>query len=704
MSTLLSGPLLRLKVSLGAALALSILAWLSWDAYFSYRDAESKLPMISRMQMARSEIVHFDEVLTMSAWMAAASGNLDWETRYRIFEPQLDRSVKDAMLLDPSASQGTGASATDAANLALVEMERRAFELVRKGRNIEAQRLLSSLEYETQKKVYAAGMTEFSLHLLQASETLLMQLQADNRRSAIATIASAFVLILGGGFLFRAAHRWQAIVAKSNEQLNQRTTELAVLNRRLQESVQQHQLAAERSEYLAYNDSLTGLPNRSMFSRLLHQAISVSQRHGTQLAVLFVDLDRFKNVNDTLGHGAGDALLQEMAARFKSCLRASDSVARLGGDEFVLVTPDLNGLEQVLALAQKVLATVARPFALRGHEFHVTASIGIAVYPNDGEDERVLMKNADIAMYQAKEDGKNTFAFYSAALNKHSVERLAFESSLRRALEERQLEVHYQPKVDCSTGYLTGVEALLRWNHPDLGPVPPSKFIPVAEENGLIVSIGRWVLTTACQQHMAWRALGYPPLRVAVNLSARQFYDGSLLSDVRSTLAATGMDAEFLELEITESMLMHDIEKASEVLMAFKNLGIRLSLDDFGTGYSSLSNLKRFPIDTIKVDRSFVRDLPANDEDKAIMDAVIAMGKTLHMTVVAEGVETQGQIDFLRGLDCDECQGFYFSKAVQAEAIAELLDAKPWANAGSETAVWGVGHERTESSFMVMSQ
>jgi EAL domain-containing protein (putative c-di-GMP-specific phosphodiesterase class I) len=310
------------------------------------------------------------------------------------------------------------------------------------------------------------------------------------------------------------------------------------------------------------------------------------------------------------------------------------------------------------------------------------------------------MKNADIAMYQSKEDGKNTFTFYSAELNSHSVERLAFESSLRRALDARQFQVHYQPKVDCRTSQMNGVEALLRWNHPDLGPVSPAKFIPVAEENGLIVAIGRWVLTTACEQHVAWIRLGYPPLRMSVNLSARQFFDDRLLPDVRAILIQTGMDAVFLEFEITESMLMHDVEKAGKVLAAFKQMGIRLSLDDFGTGYSSLSNLKRFPIDTIKIDRSFVRDLPANAQDKAITEAIIAMGKSLKMTVVAEGVETRGQIEFLRSHECDEFQGFYYSKAIPAEAIADLLSVQPWADPDHKAMPWGVDREFPDSRRM----
>ena len=458
----------------------------------------------------------------------------------------------------------------------------------------------------------------------------------------------------------------------------------------LSKRLREEKAAAEQIEYLAFHDKLTGLCNRGMFSIMLARGLQEAKRYERQLAVLFLDLDRFKNINDTLGHQAGDLLLQEMATRLKAVLRESDCIARLGGDEFVIMVPSFAGVDQLAAVTQKVLAAVSRTFKLGNHEFHVTASIGISVYPGDGDDERALMKNADIAMYRSKEDGKNTFTFYSADLNTHSIERLAFESSLRRALDAGQFEVHYQPKVDCHTSQMNGVEALLRWKHPDLGTVPPTKFIPVAEENGLIVPIGRWVLLTACQQQVVWRDLGLSPLRMSVNISPRQFYDDHLLSDVRAIVLRTGIAPSFLELEITESLLMRDVEKASKVLMEFRSLGIRLSLDDFGTGYSSLSNLKRFPIDTIKVDRSFVRELSSNAEDRAITEAIIAMGKSLKMDIVAEGVETQGQIEFLRNHGCDEFQGFYFSKAVPPAAITDLLRAQPWINPGDSAATWGI--------------
>ena len=454
----------------------------------------------------------------------------------------------------------------------------------------------------------------------------------------------------------------------------ERTQELDESNTLLQQEVRQHQLAAERAEYLAFYDSLTTLPNRSMFSKLLKQAISLARRDGKQLAVLFVDLDRFKNINDTLGHEAGDLLLQEVAKRLQSCLRESDTVARLGGDEFVILLPALRDAADVEVVAHKILAATSKSFVALGQEFRVTASVGVSTYPKDGEDEQSLMKNADIAMYQAKEDGKNHFQFYSVQMNTNSFERLALESSLRRALDHGEFQLHYQPKIDARTGGIVGIEALLRWQHPELGMVAPAKFIPIAEETGLIVSIGKWVLKTACAQNVAWQQAGLPHLNMAVNLSRRQFSDEGLLRDITSILEETGMSPDLLELEITESTLMHDVDKAMRTLKAFRDMGVRLAIDNFGTGYSSLSNLRQFPVDTIKIDGSFIRDLSDHAENRGIAEAIIAMGRTLSLTVIAEGVETKAQVDFLRERACDEFQGFYFSKAVTAEKFAELLE------------------------------
>lgn len=433
------------------------------------------------------------------------------------------------------------------------------------------------------------------------------------------------------------------------------------------------QKAEERINYLATHDSLTDLPNRVMFNQLLNLSIKTAQRHQQQCAILFVDLDRFKIINDSLGHPAGDTLLVEMANRLRSSLRARDVVARLGGDEFMIVLNEITNNKQVAAVAGNLLSILSKPLELSGQECRVTASIGIALYPQDGADEQTLMKNADIAMYLAKQEGKNDVRFFSNEIKTQSLDRLTMETSLRYALERDELCLHYQPKQNVATGQMAGVEALLRWVHPDLGMLPPVRFIPLAEETGLIVPIGRWVIKAACAQNVAWQREGLPPLSVAVNVSPRQFSDENLLRDIDEALAASGMDPGLLQIEITESMVMLNVEKAVRLLDAIQSRGVRLAIDDFGTGYSSMSVMKRFPIDTIKIDRSFIRDLPQNTEDKAIAQAIIHMGKALGLTIVAEGVETSEQQEFLREHACDEIQGFLFSKPVPANEIAELL-------------------------------
>jgi diguanylate cyclase (GGDEF)-like protein len=434
--------------------------------------------------------------------------------------------------------------------------------------------------------------------------------------------------------------------------------------------------ADQRIEYLASHDSLTNLPNRDMFNGLLRRTIDAAERYRRQFAVLFIDLDRFKIINDSLGHDAGDTLLVEIGGRLRRALRSSDVVARLGGDEFVVILEEAAERHEVERIASELLSVLSQPLQLSGHECHTTASIGIAMYPADGADMQTLTKNADMAMYLAKEDGKNGFRFFTREIKTQSIERLTLESALRRALERDQFSLHYQPKVDMASGQITGVEALLRWNHPELGLVSPGQFIPLAEETGLIVPIGRWVLKEACAQNMAWQRRGLRPVTMAVNLSPRQFADAHLLHDVDEALLASGMSPVLLQLEVTESMVMRNVARAIKVLDAVQSRGIRLAIDDFGTGYSSMSLMKQFPIDTIKIDRSFVRDLPVDTEDQAIAQAIISMGKALGMTVIAEGVETVEQEAFLRSHACDEMQGFLFSKPLPAREMANLLRAE----------------------------
>jgi diguanylate cyclase (GGDEF)-like protein len=443
---------------------------------------------------------------------------------------------------------------------------------------------------------------------------------------------------------------------------------------------------AKRVEYLAYHDGLTGLPNRSLFSKLLQQSIEQAHRHDRQMAVLFLDLDRFKHINDTLGHEAGDQLLREVAGRLRACVRASDTAARLGGDEFVVMLPELAEATYAGTVGQKMIALLAEPFELLGQEFRVTGSVGIATYPQDGADEQTLTKHADIAMYKAKELGKNNFQFYSESMNTESLERLTLEASLRRALENEEFVLNYQAKRDLRTGRVTGMEALLRWEHPDLGTVAPMRFIPVAEQSGLIASIGKWVLRTACAQNVAWQAEGLPALTIAVNLSTLQFFDAHLLDDVRSVLASSGMDPKLLELEITESMLMQDASRTLRILTGLKEVGVRIAVDDFGLGYTTLTSLQQFPLDTIKIDRAFIRGVDHVKEDGALTDAIIAMGKSLSLTVVAQGVENKAQVDFLRAHACDELQGFYFNRPVAARAFGEVLRGQSAAPARAESA------------------
>ncbi|CAM3397087.1 Phytochrome-like protein cph2 [Halomonas lysinitropha] len=442
---------------------------------------------------------------------------------------------------------------------------------------------------------------------------------------------------------------------------------------------------AREVEYLAYHDNLTGLPNRALFSRLLSQGMQYARRYEKRMALLFLDLDRFKVINDSLGHDAGDELLQEMGRRLCEATRESDVVARLGGDEFVIILPEIIEGTQVAPVAEKVLAAVGRPFMLAGQEFRVTVSIGIALFPEDGEDEQTLTKNADIAMYHAKEEGKNNFQFYSEKLNTDSLERLTLESSMRRALVNQEFRLFYQSKQDMITGRITGMEALLRWQHPDLGLIPPMQFIPLAEENSLIVPIGRWVLHTACRQNVAWQKEGFPALSMAVNLSMRQFLDEHLIKDIKDALQETGMAPELLELEITESMIMHDMQRTIGILHELKKMGVRIAIDDFGTGYSSLSKLKEFPLDTIKIDSSFIGDIARCAEDRSLTEAIIELGKSLSLIVVAEGVESEEQVDYLRAHSCDQFQGFYINKPMPAAEFAAAVrkQRRGEANSGS---------------------
>jgi diguanylate cyclase (GGDEF)-like protein/PAS domain S-box-containing protein len=436
--------------------------------------------------------------------------------------------------------------------------------------------------------------------------------------------------------------------------------------------VTESRLADERIHHLATHDSLTGLPNRASFSNHLTGVIARSDKD-TRFALLFIDLDHFKLINDSLGHEVGDALLQQTAARLHDSVRPGDLVARLGGDEFVVLCQDAAELEDIDAVAAKIVHALTRPALLLGEECRVSASVGIAIFPADGASERELMKSADTAMYTAKQDGKNNYRFFSGRLRSASLERRMLENELRRAIGRGEFQLQYLAKFDLKSRSINGAEALLRWQHPDLGSIAPSKFIPLAEDTGLIVPIGSWVLKNVCAQHMAWQREGLPALCISVNLTPRQFKDEQLLATVLSALEDAGMAANMLELEISEATLMQDSEHNSATLASLKHSGVRLAIDNFGASYVSLANIQKFPIDTLKIDRSLLRDMEQNADNRLITEAIIALGRSLSLTVIAEGVETRRQAAFLRDQACDAMQGFYVNEPAAADDFARLL-------------------------------
>ena len=429
----------------------------------------------------------------------------------------------------------------------------------------------------------------------------------------------------------------------------------------------------ERVRYQAYHDPLTGLPNRASFAQHLEQAIHRSKRFGWSLGLMFLDLDRFKRVNDSLGHESGDELLRVAARRLQGCIREADMLFRMGGDEFTVLLENVKGPEEAAAVAVRMSQAVAEPLELKHHELTATVSIGIALYPKDDESGERLVKSADTAMYRAKELGRNRYAFFTQGMNDRVENQLVLEAGLQRAVRNDEFVLHYQPRVSAATRCVVGVEALLRWNHPERGLVAPGEFIPLLEESGLIVPVGAKVIEKACRQNKAWQDAGLPPMRVSVNISSRQFRSGSLDETIREALRATGLGAEWLEIELTESLLVENSEQAVAVMERLKAIGVAISIDDFGTGYSSLGYLKRFPIDSLKIDRSFVKDLRTSATDAAIVDAISALAHSLGLGLVAEGVEEAGQADFLRARYCTEMQGYLFSRPVPAEEMADAV-------------------------------
>jgi diguanylate cyclase (GGDEF)-like protein len=430
--------------------------------------------------------------------------------------------------------------------------------------------------------------------------------------------------------------------------------------------------AVER--YLAYHDTLTKLPNRHLFLDRLMQSIAQARRNGNSVAVLFIDLDGFKNINDTMGHGAGDLLLMSFADRLKSCIRESETASRFGGDEFAVILADIEGEQDAAIVAQRILEAFKHPLQIADQECYIGASIGISVYPADGGNTDMLIRNADSAMYLAKKDGGNQYLFYTPSMIRGIPEQPAHEKNIQRALDRGQLVLHYQPQLDLHTGKIISIEALVRWNHPNYGIIHPDQFIPAAEKSGLIVPLGEYVLKKACEQSMRWQMKGLPPVRIAVNLSMRQLRHHCLLAQINDVLEATQLNPNLLGLEITENSALNRSEETMHLLKSLKNRGIELSIDDFGSGYSSLSYLKRLPVQMLKIDRSFVVNMTRDSEDVAIIKAIIAMAHSLGIKVTAEGVETDEQIDILGALHCDAIQGYHFSRPVPARAVAKLLN------------------------------
>jgi diguanylate cyclase (GGDEF)-like protein/PAS domain S-box-containing protein len=437
--------------------------------------------------------------------------------------------------------------------------------------------------------------------------------------------------------------------------------------------VTERKLAEDQIHFLAHHDALTGLPNRVLLMDRIAQALLQAERNGSLVTVMFIDLDNFKLVNDSLGHSAGDVLLQTVAERMVGCVRVSDTVTRIGGDEFVILLPDQRDPSHSNTVLDKLRQAIGQPIAIEGQLFRVTSSIGLATYPQDGTDGETLLMNADTAMYQAKEKGRDNSQHYTAEMNLDAQERRILQEGLRQAVERKEFALLYQPQFDMRTGEIVAVEALVRWHHPTLGVIPPAKFIPMAESTGLIVPLGDWILREACRQNKAWQEAGIPPVTIGVNVSARQFRDGTWVKRVASTLKSTRLDAKYLELELTESLLMQDVNQAVSTMRELQALGVKFAIDDFGTGYSSLSALKSFPVTRLKIDQSFVRNITTDPNDRNIATAMISLGQKLHMRVIAEGVETAEQYEFLADNKCDEIQGFHFSRPVEPTELAAML-------------------------------
>ncbi len=568
-------------------------------------------------------------------------------------------------------------SAVKRARKPYVESYLQAIHLVDEERHDEAEAVVVNETLPALIK-YHAAWDEFAEFQKDQVDAAVKQSQVDYARARrlgylliMLAVAAAFVIAV-----WTTRHTTRELAARTDAQ-----KEVSRLNINLEERVLQRTReltdANKQVQFLAYSDALTGLPNRRLLQDRLTQSLASARRQRSRVALLFLDLDRFKNINDSLGHAVGDLLLQEVAERLKRFAREQDTVARVGGDEFLVVLTGVKDITDAAVAAKRLMDTMIGAYSIQGHALNITCSLGISIFPEHGTDTETLIKNADAAMYCAKESGRNGFRFFTEDLDAQAVERLTLENSLQLALDKRELFLMYQPQMDMVSGKIIGLEVLLRWQHPELGLVPPDKFIRIAENCGLIVSIGEWVLRTACSQARKWQDEGLPAVSVAVNVSAVQFRRSGFSEQIRRVLHETGLAPQYLDLELTESVLLADTDVTFSVVQELRAMGVALAIDDFGTGYSSFSYLKQFRVSKLKIDRSFIRDIAVNPDDAAITAAIISMATNLHLKVIAEGVENEAQMSFLRAHQCDEIQGYYFSKPLAVDKVADKLRGDP---------------------------
>ena len=690
---------LRTRVTFLAVVALLIFGWMTWDAFRNVQLAEQQQPVAQRMQRVGSEMLDLGGVMTMTVGMAADSGDPDWEKRYLKAEPKLAKLIAEAGRLQPDAPAGSAAARIQAANEALVLIEHAAFDLIRQGKSAQARQLLYSEIREDQLERYAQGVAEFSALQAQSEDVVDEELIRSRRADALKTFAAipllVVILLMGVFLVFQAIRRWQALLVDSNRKMRRKAEELAEFNAQLDKKVgertkqlsdsamaslnmmedavrqrEKAEHAQSRLNYLAFYDALTGLANQTLFLQRVQTSLRAT-RGDKMLLVFVLDIMRFKSVNDAYGWQAGDDLLKQIADRLVRVGGGDpDRFARVSTNRFAVVSTAMDNAEHAGRYAvERINASFRAPFNVAGNDVQVSVNVGIALFPLDGSDADSLLRNAEAALKKAKSSGE-LFLFFTPAMTERVAERLSLVHRLRQAVDNGEFLLHYQAKVSLVTGKVIGAEALLRWNDPATGLVLPSLFIPLLEENQMIQEVGRWAMRTAVDDYLNWRNQGMAAVPVAVNVSALQLRNRDFIEEVRQIVAIDARAAHGLELEITESVVMADIEHAAIALRQLRDMGVRIAIDDFGTGFSSLAYLSKLPIDTLKIDRAFVTDMAAGAQGIALVNAIITLAHSLQLNVVAEGVETDEQLRTLQSLRCDEMQGHLFSKPLPRELFA----------------------------------